>query len=230
MIMRAADIMVTDVIMLHVDDTVRKAAQVLLDHRISGAPVIDADGRLAGIVSEGDLMRRAEIGTERRRSWWLELLTSPDGAAHDFVRSHAVKVADVMSEDVITASEDASLNDVATLLEQHGIKRLPIVRNGKVVGIVSRANLLRAFASAAWQEAETTADDQTIRERVVDQIRLLPWGMPWLVNVTVQDGLVELWGPISSDEQRQALRVAAEATPGVKAVKDNLYHLPAAAE
>ena len=227
--MKAADIMVTDVITLHVDDTVRKAAEVLLEHRVSAAPVVGPDGRLAGMVSEGDLIRRAEIGTEKRRSWWLELLSFPEAQARDFVRAHAVKVADVMTKNVVTAGESASLNEIVTLLERHGIKRVPIVRDGKVVGIVSRANLLRAFASTA-QATDGTADDQTIREHVVDQIRALPWGMPWLVNVTVQDGVVELWGPIHSDEQRQALRVAAEATQGVKAVKDNLYRLPAAAE
>jgi CBS domain-containing protein len=226
--MKAADIMVRDVIMLHVDDTVQKAAQVLLEHRISGGPVVDADGRLAGMVSEGDLMRRAEIGTEKRRSWWLDILSYPEAQARDFVRAHAVKVADIMSKRVVTASENTSLGEIATLLERNGIKRVPIMREEKVVGIVSRANLLRAFASTPRRETATAADDQTIRERVVDQMRALPWGN-WLLNVTVQ-AVVELWGPINSDEQRQALRVAAEATQGVKAVKDNLYRLSAAAE
>jgi CBS domain-containing protein len=228
--MKAADIMVTDVITLHVDDTVQTAARVLLDHRISGAPVLDAQGRLVGMVSEGDLIRRAEIGTEKRRSWWLELLTGAEEKARDFVRAHAVKVADVMSKDVIAAGEDASLNEIATLLERHGIKRLPIVRDGRPVGIVSRANLLQAFASmTAYEPTGVTTDDQTVRERIIEQIRSLPWGMPWLVTVTVQRGVVELWGPVGSEEQRQALRVAAESTPGVKAVKENLYRIPAAA-
>ena len=231
--MKAADIMVTDVITLHVDDTVQKAAQVLLDHHISGAPVVDEQGRLVGMVSEGDLIRRAEIGTEKRHSWWLELLTGAEDQVRNFVRAHAVRLKDVMTGDVIAASVDTSLNEIATLLEKHGIKRVPVLRDGKVVGIVSRANLLQAFASAA-AIADVTADiaprDQMLRERVVDQIRQLPWGMPWLVTVTVQNGVVELWGPVHSEGQRQALRVAAEATPGVKAVKENLYRLPAAAE
>lgn len=231
--MKAADIMVTDVITLNVDDTVQTAAQVLLDRRISGAPVLDAQGRLVGMVSEGDLIRRAEIGTEKRRSWWLELLTGAEDSARNFVRAHAVKLADVMTRDVIGASEDSSLNEIATMLEKHGIKRVPIMRDGKVVGIVSRANLLQALASAI-AVADATTDvargDQALRGRVVDQIRQLPWGMPWLVTVTVQNGVVELWGPVQSEGQRQALRVAAEATPGVRAVKENLYRLPAAAE
>ena len=144
-----------------------------------------------------------------------------------------MKLADVMTRDVIGASEDSSLNEIATLLEKHGIKRVPIMRDGKVVGIVSRANLLQALASSI-AVADATTDvaggDQVLRGRVVDQIRQLPWGMPWLVTVTVQNGVVELWGPVQSEEQRQALRVAAEATPGVRAVKENLYRLPAAAE
>jgi len=229
--MKAADVMVTDVISLHPDDTVQTAARVLLDHRISGAPVVDAQGRLVGMVSEGDLIRRAEIGTEKRRSWWLELLTGAENQARDFVRAHAVKLADVMTTDVIGAREDTSLNEIATLLERHGIKRLPIMRDGKVVGIVSRANLLQALASvAAYAETGMAPGDHSLRERVTDQIRQLPWGMPWLVTATVQNGVVELWGPIHSEGQRQALRVAAESTPGVKAVKENLYRLPAAAE
>jgi len=228
--MKAGDVMVKDVIMLRSDDTVQKAAQVLLDHRISAAPVLDAAGRLAGMISEGDLMRRSEIGTEKRRSWWLHLLASPEFEARDFVKSHAVRVADVMTRDVVTATEETSLEQVASLLEKHGVKRVPIVRDGTVVGLVSRANLLQAFASeVARPSVEIGASDRTIRERIVDRIRSLPWGMPWLVTVTVQDGVVELWGPIGSDEERQALRVAAESTPGIKEVRENLYRLPAAA-
>ena len=229
--MKAADVMVNDVITLRPDDTVQKAAKVLLDHRISGAPVIDAEGRLVGMLSEGDLMRRSEIGTERRQSWWLKLLSVPEIEARDFVKAHAVKVADVMTRQMVTATESHTLGEIASLLEKHGIKRVPIVRDKRVIGIVSRANLLQAFARArAEPDRETTGDDQATRERIVEQIRALPWGMPWLLTVTVQDGVAELWGPVHSEEQRQALRVAAECVPGVKAVKENLYRLPAVAE
>jgi len=229
--MKAADVMVSDVITLRPDDTVQKAAKVLLDHRISGAPVIDAEGRLVGMLSEGDLMRRSEIGTERRQSWWLKLLSLPEIEARDFVKAHAVKVADVMTRQMVTATESHTLGEVASLLEKHGIKRVPIVRDKRVIGIVSRANLLQAFARASAEpDRETTGDDQATRERIVEQIRALPWGMPWLLTVTVQDGVAELWGPVHSEEQRQALRVAAECVPGVKAVKENLYRLPAVAE
>jgi CBS-domain-containing membrane protein len=223
--MKAADVMVTDVITVRPDTSTQEAARILVDNGISAAPVVDEEGRVAGIVSEGDLIRRAEIGTEFRRSWWLELLSSPEARARDFVKSHALKVADVMTTRVVTAPEAASLGEIANLLEKNGIKRVPIVRDGRLVGIVSRANLLRAYATSAGR---TTPDDDRLRERIVADIRALPWGMPWLLTVTVQDGVVDLWGPVNSEDQRQAIRVAAEATPGVKSVRDNLYYYPRA--
>ena len=177
------------------------------------------------------LINGSEIGTERRQSWWLKLLILPEIEARDFVKAHAVKVADVMTRQVVTATESHTLGELASLLEKHGIKRVPIVQDKRVIGIVSRANLLQAFARASAEPArETTGEDQATRERIVEQIRALPWGMPWLLTVTVQDGVAELWGPVHSEEQRQAIRVAAERVPGVKAVKENLYRLPAVAE
>lgn len=223
--MKAADVMVTDVITVRPQDTVQTAAAVLLDKRISAAPVINDEGRLVGIVSEGDLMRRAEIGTARRRSWWLECLVAPETRAEEFVKAHAVKVADVMTKHVVTATEETSLRDLATILEKNGIKRLPIMRGEKVVGIVSRRNILQAFAQTAAGREKVTATDTAIRDAIMEQIRRLPWGEPWLVSVSVTDGVVELWGPVNSEEEQQALRVAAEATPGVKAVKVNFHRI-----
>jgi CBS domain-containing protein len=226
-IMKAADVMVTDVITLRPDDTVQHAASVLLDRGISAAPVVAADGKLDGLVSEGDLVRRAEIGTARRRSWWLELLTTPEARAQDYVRSHAVKVADVMTTDVVTATEGSSLADIVTLLEKNGIKRVPVVRDGKVVGIVSRRNIVQAFARTAAAKAPAAqASDDEIRDRVMQQVRAMGWAKPWLLNVTVSNGVVQLWGPVDTQQERQGLRVAAESTPGVTAVEDNLYHIP----
>jgi CBS domain-containing protein len=227
--MKAADVMVRHVVVVGPDATVRDTAQLMLDHGISGVPVVDEGSNLVGIVSEGDLIRRTEIDTQKHRSWWLELLTPREQLASEFAKSHARKVADVMTRDVISADEDASLADVATLLEKHGIKRVPIVRDGKVIGIVSRANLLRALASAPVHQA-MTADDATLRERVIEQIRLVPGGMPWLLSVLVHDGTVDLWGSIESEAQRKAIRVAAESTPGVRAVRDSLHKLPLASD
>jgi CBS domain-containing protein len=223
--MKASDVMVRDVITVGPDVTVRTAAEIMLDRGISGLPVVDQDGALIGIVSEGDLIRRSEIGTERQRSWWLELFTPRETQAEEFVKTHATKVTDVMTRNVVTAGEETSLADIATLMERHGIKRVPIVRDGRLAGIVSRANLLRALASAPVHLA-VAEDDETLREHVVEQIRAVPGGMPWLMTVTVHNGAVDLWGPVYSEEQRRAIRVAAEATPGVREVKDNLYRFP----
>jgi CBS domain-containing protein len=228
--MKASDVMVTDVISVTPDMTTREVARILLERHISGVPVLDEGSRLVGVVSEGDLMRRAETGTERQRSWWLELFASDRTRAEEFVRAHAVKVADVMTTEVVTATEDTPLSTIATLLERYRIKRVPILRDGKIVGIVSRANLLQAFAGTpAADDTKLASGDQALRERVAAQIRSQPWGMPWLMTVTVRDGVVELWGPVNSEEQKRTIRVAAESTPGVRRVEDNLYRWPTGA-
>jgi hypothetical protein len=187
--------------------------------------VVDGDNRLLGIVSEADLMRRAELGTDKHRSWWLELLTSDETRAGEFVKTHAAHVRDVMTQNVVTATENASFGDIADLLERHGIKRVPIVCGYVVVGIVSRSSLLQAFATATVSTPPNAAtlDDRTIRERVMAYLLSQPWGRPWLLTVTVSQGVVGLWGPVNSEDQRRAIRVAAETTPGMKAVKDKLY-------
>ncbi|MGO4574323.1 CBS domain-containing protein [Microvirga sp. 2TAF3] len=225
--MQASDIMITDVITVRPDTTVGETARILLEHRISGAPVIDRKGHLVGIVSEGDLMRRAEIGTEKHRSWWLSLFSSTESQGSDFIKAHALRVSDVMTTDVVTAKEDTALSEVATLLERNGIKRVPIIRNDSIIGIVSRANLLQAFASVRNNRGTgSTLDDQNVRRIVIDHIRSQPWGMPWLLTVTVDNGTVNLWGPVNSDAQAKAIRIAAETTPGVRGVRDNLYRWP----
>jgi CBS-domain-containing membrane protein len=181
-----------------------------------------------GIVSEGDLMRRVEAGTGRRRPWWLAILTGKDVLASEFVKEHSRKVADVMTRQVVTAAPDTPLWAVANLLEKNAIKRVPIVQDGKVVGIVSRANLLQALASFSKRmESATPEDDAKIRERVLTQLKAEPWTRPSLINVIVQDGTVELWGVVDSASEKKAVRVAAEVTPGVRAVNDNLIIRPA---
>jgi CBS domain-containing protein len=224
--MKAADVMVANVISVTPDVLVQDVAYILLSNRISAVPVIDDDGRLLGIVSEGDLMRRAEAGTGRHRSWWLAMLTRTEVLAADYVREHARKITDVMTRNVVTATPDTSLQDIATLLEKNGIKRVPIVEGGKVVGIVSRANLLQALASARKQ-ADVDADDSAIRESIVNRLKAESWTTPSLMNVIVRDGTAELWGIVSSQAEKRAVRVAAEATPGVRAVNDNLIVQPA---
>jgi CBS domain-containing protein len=224
--MRAADVMVTNVITVEPDASVQDVARLLLTNRISGLPVVNADGKLVGIVSEGDLLHRVEAGTERRRSWWLAALTGRDVLAAEYVREHSHKVADVMTRHVVTAAPDTTLQEIATLLEKNGIKRVPIVQDGKIVGIVSRANLLQALASV--KSIETNApSDNAIRENVMARLKAETWTRPSLVNVIVQDGTVELWGIVDSQTEKKAVRVAAEVTPGVRAVNDNLIIRPA---
>jgi hypothetical protein len=154
----------------------------------------------------------------------LEFLTAPETRAQEYVKAHARKVADVMTKNVVTATEDMPVREIATLLEKNGIKRVPVLRGGKVVGIVSRRNILQAFAQSATPAVNPS--DIAIQQAIIDQIRILPWGKPWLLSVSVNDGIVELWGPVDSAEERQAIRVAAEATPGVREVKDSLYRMP----
>jgi CBS domain-containing protein len=224
--MKAADVMVTNVITVGPDATVQEVAGILLTNRISGVPVVGADGELIGIVSEGDLMRRAESGTGRRRPWWLSVLTGREVLASEYVREHSRKVADVMTSPVVTASPDTPLSDIATTLEKNGIKRVPIVKDGKVVGIVSRANLLQALASLS-KAADAGPSDAAIRDDVMARLHAEPWTRPSLINVIVTNGTVELWGIVDSQTEKRAVRVAAEVTPGVRVINDNLVIRPA---
>ena len=225
--MNAADVMVTNVITVGLDACLQDVAHLLLTDRISAVPVVDSNGKVVGIVSEGDLMRRAEAGTGRRRSWWLSLLTGKEGLAAQYVKEHSRKVADVMTRDVITATPDTPLQDIANVLEKNSIKRVPIIKDGKMVGLVSRANLLQALASLRKQIEGGTPNDTKIRETVVQRLNAEPWLRSSLINVIVQDGTVELWGIVDSPTEKKAVRVAAEETPGVRAVNDNLIIRPA---
>jgi CBS-domain-containing membrane protein len=221
--MNAADVMTRDVVTVSPDDVVQDVAKLLLKHRISGVPVVDKLGKLVGIVSEGDLMRRAETETDAHRSWWLRLFSASEVLANEYVRSHARKVSDIMTTRVLVAAPDTSLRDIASLMERNRVKRLPIVEGGRLVGIVSRANLMQAFASfMAREPAGDKSDDQSLRERVLDRLRAERWSSPSLVNVIVQQGVVELWGAVDSEAKHKAVRITAEGTPGVASIKDHL--------
>jgi CBS domain-containing protein len=219
--MKARDVMVSPVITVKPFASVREVAQTFLEKGISAVPVVDEQGKVVGIVSEGDLLHRQEAGTERRRSSWLELLVGTETLASEFVRAHAQKVADVMTRDVITAAPDTPLHEIASILEKRGIKRVPIVSNGQLVGIVSRANLIQAVA-AARKQLEVPLSDVNIRDRIVSRLREQPWAHTWALNVTVNGGIVDLWGLTNSEAERKAIRVAAETTQGVRAVNDYL--------
>lgn len=218
--MKAKDIMTTSVVTMPLDGDVGEAVRLMLHHHISGLPVVDPAGRLVGVISEGDLMRRVRDGTERRRSWWLELIGATDDSAGDFVKVHSHRVADVMTRDVHTVEETTPVGEIARLLERKRIKRAPVLRDGKVVGIISRSNLLQALAhaDAASIPPRSIADDE-LRARVAAALEDVPGGQASLVNVMVQDGKVSLSGSVDSDIAERAVAVAVENVPGVREVE-----------
>jgi CBS-domain-containing membrane protein len=225
-IMNAADMMTSPVVTIGPEATVRDAAWTLLTHRISAVPVLDGQGRLVGIVSEGDLVRRAETGTQRRRSWWGMFGVGSEQLAAEFVRSHGRKVADVMSRNVITAREDTPAPEIARLMETHGIKRVPIVADGKLLGIVSRADFLTALTGMQHAAPAENGDHAALRAAIVARLERMPWIQPSIVNVTVRDGIVELTGLADSEAQRRAVRIVVETTPGVRTVQNNMRVQP----
>jgi CBS domain-containing protein len=224
---QASDIMTTPVVTVTPDATVSETAKCLLDNRISGVPVVDQAGKLVGIISEGDLMRRPEAGTERRPSWWLSLFSDAEAQARAFVKRRGRRVGDVMTTQVVTIADDASLEEIADTLEKNRIKRVPVVRNDELVGIVSRADLLHGLA-ARQDAAAVSTDDRTIKQALaaaLDQARI----DRRLLKVVVAGGTVRIWGVVDTPEQKDAVRVAAETAPGVKAVHLNVDAVPASA-
>ena len=225
--MLVRDVMVAPVITVKPSTTVKEVAELFLEKRISAAPVVESDQRLVGVVSEGDLLHRVEAGTERHHSWWLRGLIGDDTLAAEYVKSHGLKVSDVMTRKVVTATPETPLHEVAALLEKNAIKRVPILENGQLVGIVSRANLIQAVATA-HKLLDIPLSDTTVRENVLSHLKWQPWAHTALLNVTVNGGVVDLWGVAESTAQRTAIKVAAESTLGVSAVNDNLVIRPVA--
>jgi CBS domain-containing protein len=220
--MKAMDVMTRDVVSISPSASVLEAVRLMLQHKISGLPVADAAGNLHGILTEGDFLRRAETGTERKRSRFVEFLLGPGRLAEDYTRASGRKVSEVMTPDVYTVTEDAPLEQIVHLMERHRIKRLPVVRDGKVVGIVTRANLMRAVADLALAEHPVAASDATIREQLIAELKKQAWAPIGLMRVVVKDGVVKLSGALTDERERQAIRIAAENIPGVKKVEDHL--------
>lgn len=225
--MLAKDVMSQEIVCIDVKESVFDAAELLLSARVSAAPVTDDKGALVGIVSEADLIRRAEIGTAGKKTWLGRLLDSEASSARAFVAAQTRRVADVMTKDVVTAGEDTTLGDLVDLMEKHDIKRIPIVRGAIVVGVVSRADLLRALLSREPDRPVLQPTDRALRENVVDALENRRWTSRWPINVYANDGVVHLWGFVEGKEVRDAYRVAAESVPGVRRVKNHLRTMPA---
>ncbi|MEW6645424.1 MAG: CBS domain-containing protein [Pseudomonadota bacterium] len=220
--MKAHHIMTRKVISVAPDATTERAARLMIENHISGLPVIDAGGRLVGMVTERDFLRRREIGTQARRPRWLSFVLGPGRDAEDYVRAAGRRVEEVMTPDVVTVDEDTPLDDIVALMERRHVKRVPVMRGSAVVGIISRQNFVRAVASLAREVPDPTADDEHIRRRIVAAIEQGQWA-PIGINVMVCDGVVDLYGAITDEHVRQAIKVAAENVAGVKKVRDHLY-------
>ena len=226
--MRAKDIMTEGVVCLRVNELIFDAAELMLGAGVSALPVVNDKDEVVGIVSEADLLRRAEIDTALRKSWLSRLLDSAASSAHDFVAAYARGVSDVMTREVVTADEQATPADLVELIEKHGIKRIPILRSGKLVGVVSRADLLEALLSREPEGPVIQPADKELRQAVIEALGNRVWTSKWPTNVFANDGVVHLWGFVEDDEVSKAYRVAAENVPGVRRVKNHLRSIPAA--
>lgn len=219
--MKARDIMTGHVVSVTPESTLSDFVDVLLKNRISGVPVITTKGNLVGMITESDCLNRAEMGTEKKQSFWRSLLTDPESRAEKYIRAHGRKVSEVMSRNIITATEDTDVSEIIHLMEKHQVKRIPIVTGNTVVGIVSRANIVQAMASLL-HAVDTDVSDENLRAKVLEALAELPWPAKTFVNATVKDGVVDLWGVFTSYRQDESAVVAAENVPGVKGVHNHL--------
>lgn len=228
--MKASDIMTAPVVTVGPQTTVGEIAVLLFERRISAVPVLD-EGRLVGIVSEADLLHRHEIGTDRdspQAPWWQRVFGA-DTASADYVKSHARRARDIMAQEVVTVTPETTAAEIATLLETRGIKRVPVLHEGRLAGIVSRSDLVHALAAEAGAGAHAGAaaagDDDTIRAALLAELEHQPWWRSTVANVTVTRGVVEYRGTIDAEEERTAARIAAENIPGVRRVEDHRFRL-----
>jgi len=220
--MNASDVMTRNVLSVRPEATIAEAIRLMLDNRISGLPVLDETGRLVGILTEGDLLRRGETGTERHRPRWLEILMGPGRLAEEYVRTHGRRIAEVMTRDPVGVSPDTPLEEIVALMERHRIKRVPVLDGDVPVGILSRADLLRGLAGVLAEAPAAAASDEEIHERILAELARAAWVPRDGVAITVKNGVVDLNGVILDEKERVALRVAAENVPGVRAVQDHL--------
>ena len=221
--MNAADLMTSFVVTVKPDATIEYAARLMLQYRISGLPVTDSGGAVLGIITESDLLRRAETGTEKQHPRWVSLLIGPGRLAQEYVNTHGRKVGEVMTERVLTVTPQTPISELVALMETKRVKRLPVVDQGRLVGIVSRADVMAALVGLLSEKPVGARTDAEIRKQILDEIDQQPWGPRGSVDVIVTNGIVILKGTIIDERERAALRVAAENVPGVRAVHDRLF-------
>jgi CBS-domain-containing membrane protein len=220
--MKAKDIMTSDVISIRPEASVRDAAALMTEKRISGIPVIAADGSLVGVLSQSDLLHRRELGTETRRKWWLQVFSDPDRLAGEYTKSHGLHASDVMTRHVVSIAPETELADVAAILDSNRIKRLPVLENGRLVGIITRSDLVKALYSKTEKPTRLAISDAELQKTLADRMRAEAWLNTTYVNTVVTDGTVGLWGQVDTEAQYRALRVLVEETPGVNAIDDHI--------
>jgi CBS-domain-containing membrane protein len=224
--MNAQEAMTRDVITVGPRATVGEIAGLLVRHRISAVPVVSDDKRIVGIVSQTDLGHRSETGTEKRRKWWLEIFADADTKAREYIKSHGLTAQDVMSRVVISVPMDADLSEVADVLDTHRIRQVPVVEDGRLVGMISRSDLVRKLAEVKVAAPAARPDSGALQKAVWDQIKAQPWLQSAYLSLSVKDGVVELWGAVDSNEQRRALKILVEGVSGVQRVEDNVGLFP----
>lgn len=220
--MKTSDIMTRQVVTVTPETSIAEAARLMLQHRISGLPVVDAKNAVIGIITEGDLLRRGETASAPHHPWWLQLLLGPGRLAEEYTLAHARKVGEAMHSDVVSVAPEADVSDVVQLMNKRRIKRVPVVEDGKLAGIVSRANLVRALVKALVKRPARPLSDHEIRTAILDATTEEPWGPRFAIDVEVKDGFVDIYGTITDERERIALQVLAENVPGVKGVRDHV--------
>jgi CBS domain-containing protein len=224
--MKARDVMTPNVVSVPIDMAVPEIAKLMLERRISAVPVVDASEHVVGVISEGDLIRRPELDTDKPRSRWLRFFMSDEDRARDFVKTHGLHARDVMSQPVVSVSPEASLTDVVNLMTARRIKRVMVLEHGKLAGVVTRSDLLRMLhAREAMPTDDMPRNDAGVRASILKTIDQQGWAASAIINVQVTDGTAYLWGVVDSDEQRKAILIAVEGVPGVRAIEDHLGKL-----
>lgn len=224
--MRANQIMTKNVVVVAAEYSVYDAAEIMLSSGISAAPVVDADGKMIGIVSEADLMHRPEIATVPGKSWLQRLLADNTATAREFVRSHSHRVTDVMTKNVVSADEGATVQEIVVLMQRHHVKRIPILRDGKIVGIVGRANVLQGLLAREPSSPSGRIDDEVLRAAVTATLAKRGWAAAPTSNVVSQDGVIHLWGCVDNNTIKKAYEIAAENVHGVRHVQNHMMVIP----